>query len=201
MYFEFDDRCKGYSYSHDAKYDIVDMRSDTAYNMNQFSEHACDLPIILSIKSIKEMFEENGYATKFKRAHYVLNPLAFTQVYLGALGEVVGKHILEEQLGWNLQNLDDYSKYELSDYKLNNLYFDFKHWDKFMVNNDECVSKMQRKLSRVKGDKAIAVNLIKRTNATTKYSIDETVIQVPYLIDADSGSINENIMGLIGEYC
>ena len=51
------------------------------------------------------------------------------------------------------------------------------------------------------GDKAIVVNLIKRTNATTKDSIDETVIQVPYLIDADSGSINENIEELIGKYC
>lgn len=201
LYFEFEDKCKGYSYSQDAKYDIVDMRIDTSYNMNQVSEYACDLPIILSIKSIKEMFDENRYATKFKRARYVLNPSAFKQVYLGALGEVVGKHILEEQLGWDLKDLDDYSKYELFDYKLNNLYFDFKHWDKFIIDNDEYASKVQRKLSRVNGDKAIVVNLIKRTNATTKDSIDETVIQVPYLIDADSGSINENIEELIGKYC
>ena len=36
-----------------------------------------------------------------------LNPSAFKQVYLGALGEVVGKYILEEQLGWDLKDLDD----------------------------------------------------------------------------------------------
>lgn len=201
LYFEFDDRCKGYSYSQDAKYDIVDMRIDTTYNMNQVSEHACDLPIILSIKSIKEMFNKNGYATKFKRARYVLNPSAFKQVYLGALGEVVGKHILEEQLGWELKDLDDYSKYELFDYKLNNLYFDFKHWDKFIVDNDEYVSKVQRKLSRVNGDKAIVVNLIKRTSAIIRDSVDETVVQVPYLIDPDRGCVNENIEDLVGKFC
>ncbi|MGN0796465.1 MAG: hypothetical protein ACI4MT_05890 [Christensenellales bacterium] len=201
LYFEFDDKCKGYSYSHDAKFNIVDMRIDTIYNMNQVSEQACDLPIILSIKSIEEMFNKNGYATKFKRARYVLNPSAFKQVYLGALGEVVGKYILEEQLGWDLKELDDYSKYELFDYKLNNLYFDFKHWDKFIVDNDKYVSKVQMKLSKVKGDKAIVVNLIKRTNATIKDSIDESVVQIPYLIDPYSGCINEHIEDLIGEFC
>lgn len=201
LYFEFDDKCNGYSYAQDAKSDIVDMRIDTTYNMNQVSEHACDLPIILSIKSIKGMFEKNGYATKFKRARYIMNPAAFKQVYLGALGEVVGKYIFELELGWELKDIDDYSKYELFDYKLNNLYFDFKHWDKFRVDNDEYVSKVHRKLSRVSGDKAIVVNLIKRTNATIKENVDETIIQVPYLIDGDKESINFKIIDLISEYC
>lgn len=201
LYFEFDDKCNGYSYVQDAKYDIVDMRIDTTYNMNQVSEHACDLPIILSIKSIKEMFEKNGYATRFKRARYVMNPSTFKQLYCGALGEVVGKHIFELGLGWELKDIDDYSKYELFDYKLNNLYFDFKHWTMFRIDNDQYVRKVQGKLSRVSGAKAIVINLIKRTNATIKENIDETVIQVPYLIDPNSGEINLQIMDLIGEFC
>ena len=79
----------------------------------------------------------------------------FQGLYLGALGEVVGKYILEKELGWDLEEIDDVSHYELFDYKLNNIYFDFKHWDMFRINNDEYVQKVQRKLNRVKGEKAI----------------------------------------------
>lgn len=85
------------------------------------------------------------------------------------------------------------------DYKLNNIYFDFKHWDMFRINNDEYVQKVQRKLNRVKGEKAIVINLIKRTEANIKESADEMVIQVPYLIDSESGTINFKIIEKIGE--
>ena len=129
----------------------------------------------------------------------IMNPSLYKQVYLGALGEVVGKYILEKELGWDLEEIDDVSHYELFDYKLNNIYFDFKHWDMFRINNDEYVQKVQRKLNRVKGEKAIVINLIKRTEANIKESADEMVIQVPYLIDSESGTINFKIIEKIGE--
>lgn len=201
LYFEFDDKCDGYSYTQNSTRDIVDMRIDTVYNMEQVSECACDLPIILSIKSIKEMFKNKGYATSFKKARYIMSPALFKQIYCGALGEVVGKHIFELGLGWDLKDLDDVSCYEFFDYKLNDLYFDFKHWNKYRIDNDEYVRKVQRKLLKVKGSKVIVVNLIKRTEAVMKANVDETVVQVPYLIDGDSGYINQNIIDLISELC
>ncbi len=69
----------------------------------------------------------------------------------------------------------------------------------FRINNDEYVQKVQRKLNRVKGEKAIVINLIKRTEANIKESADEMVIQVPYLIDSESGTINFKIIEKIGE--
>ena len=69
----------------------------------------------------------------------------------------------------------------------------------FRINNDEYVQKVQRKLNRVKGEKAIVINLIKRTDAKIKESADKMVIQVPYLIDSESGTINFKIIEEIGE--
>lgn len=199
LYFEFDNKYEGYSFSFDSKYNVVNIKFDIRENMNQVSEQACDLPLILSTKNIKKFFVENGYAIKFDKKHFIMNPSLFKQVYLGALGEVVGKYILEKEFGWDLEEIDDVSHYELFDYKLNKIYFDFKHWDMFRINNDEYVQKVQRKLNRVKGEKAIVINLIKRTDAKIKESADEMVIQVPYLIDSESGTINFKIIEEIGE--
>ena len=199
FYFEFDNKYDGYSYSLDSKSNIVNIKFDIRENMNQVSEQACDLPLILSTKNIKEFFVANGYAIKFDKKHFIMSPSLFKQVYLGALGEVVGKYILEKELGWDLKEIDEVSHYELFDYKLNNIYFDFKHWDMFRINNDEYVQKVQRKLNRVKGEKAIVINLIKRTDAKIKESADEMVIQVPYLIDSESETINFKIIEEIGE--
>lgn len=199
FYFEFDSKQNGYSYSMDSKFNIVNIKFDMRENMNQVSEQACDLPIILSTENIKAFFERNGYATKFDKAHFIMNPSFFKQVYLGALGEVVGKYILEKELGFDLEEIDEVNHYELFDYKLKNIYFDFKHWDMFRINNEEYVQKVQRKLKRVNGEKAVVINLIKRTEARIKNSVDDMVVQVPYLIDSESGTINYKIIEEIDE--
>lgn len=194
FYFEFDNKYTGYSYRQDSKYNIIDIKTDTVENMAQVSEQACDLPIIMATKNIKKFFQKNGYATKFDRAQYIMSPSLFKQVYLGALGEVVGKYVLDSELGWNLEEIDVVSHYELFDYKLKNIYFDFKHWDMFITDNEKYVQKVQRKLNRLKGEIAAVINLIKRNDAPIKESISETVIQVPYLIDNESSTINSEII-------
>lgn len=188
-YFKFDDRISGYAYKKDRSHNIIDLRISSRKNMEYVSEDECDLPIILSIPHVKEYFEKNGYATSFKKAHYIMNPSLFQQVYLGALGEVVGKFILERELGFDLENLEaDF--YEFFDYKIGNVYFDFKNWNKFIRDNDEYVKKVEWKLSTVKGAKCFVINLLKRADAPTKINIGETVVQIPYLIDGETSEIN-----------
>ena len=123
-----------------------------------------------------------------------MSPSLFKQVYLGALGEVVGKCILESQLGWDVKELDDPSFYEYFDYKMGNVYFDFKHWNEFRIDNDIYVKKVERKLAKIKGAKCFVINLVKRTDALVKQNIGETVVQVPYLIDGETGMINDDFI-------
>ncbi len=200
-YFEFPDKYSGYSYKYGEKFSIVDIKTDIRYkDMEQVSEQACDLPIILSSKKyIVNLFKDNRYATTFKKGKFIMSPSLFKQVYLGALGEVVGRIILEKELGYDLQELDDVSYYEFFDYKFGNIYFDFKHWDAFRIDAATYSAKIKRKLSRVKGAKCFIINLIKRTDAKPVNSVDGTIIQIPYLIDGEKGTINEEGIEFIQE--
>lgn len=203
LYFKMLEKTTGYSYKQNKNYDIVEMYMDSRFGLNQVSEQACDLPIILSIPYVKKMFEDNKYAKTFNKNFYIMSPPLFKQIYLGALGEVVGKCILETKLGWDVEELDDYSFYEYFDYKMKNIYFDFKHWNNFIKNNNKYVKKLEDKLSQIKGAKCYVINLIKRNDSLIKQNIGETVVQVPYLIDGETGTINnefiEEILNLINQ--
>lgn len=200
-YFEFSDKYSGYSYRYGEKFSILDIKMDTRYlDMEQVSEQACDLPIILGVrKYLVDFFKEKKYATTFKKGRFIMNPSLFRQVYLGAIGEVVGREILQRETGCDLEELDDVSFYEFFDYKYNNIYFDFKHWNSFRVDKDKYSEKVKLKLSKIKGAKCFVINLIKRTNAKPMESVDDTIIQIPYLIDSDNGTINEEAINYIQE--
>ncbi len=199
LYFEFDEAYTGYSYAQNSHYDFEKIIMDIRYDMNQVSEASCDLPVILSFHYIEKMFDEKGYCKKFKPAHFLMSPSLFKQVYLGALGEVVGECILRHELGWDLEKLEDISFYEYFDFKLGNIYFDFKHWDEFRIDNAKYVQKVEKKLSKIKGAKCFVINLIKRTEAASKENIGETVVQISYLIDGERGVLNDEAIEYIGE--
>lgn len=197
-YFKFDDKISGYAYKKDKNHNIIDLRVSSKSNMQYVSEEDCELPTILSVGHVKKYFEESGYATSFKKAHYIMSPSLYQQVYLGALGEVVGKFILEKELGYDLENLScDF--YEFFDYKKGNIYFDFKNWDKFIKDNDEYVKKVEWKLSTVKGAKCFVINLLKRADAPAKINVGETVIQIPYLVDGETGELNFEAINYISD--
>lgn len=201
LYFKFDDEYTGYTYQQDSRYNITSIKMDTRALGKQVSDVEADLPILMHFDIVKTLFERKKYALKFNKAKYIMSPSLFQQIYLGALGEVIGKEVIEIQSGWDLKDISDYSLYELFDYQAGKFYFDFKHWDMFIKDNDEYVKKVERKLNRANGEKAIIVNLIKRNNASPKINIGETVIQIPYLLDPDTGEINDEAIDFISENC
>ena len=56
------------------------------------------------------------------------------------------------------------------------------------------MKKVERKLAKIKGAKCFVINLVKRTDALVKQNIGETVVQVPYLIDGETGMINDDFI-------
>lgn len=194
LYFKMGNKVSGYSYKQNKSYDIVEMYMQPRLGYSQVSDQSCDLPFILSISYVREMFNNESYAKSFKKHKYIMSPSLYKQVYLGALGEVVGKCILENELGLKLEDLDDYSFYEYFDFKIGNIYFDFKHWNEFFIDNNKYVKKIESKLEKIKGTKCFAINLVKRNDAQIKQNIEETVVQVPYLIDGETMTINEDFI-------
>lgn len=196
LYFEFDGKRQNYSYSM-SNYSLTNLKFDTTLNQ-QVSETACDLPMMLRVPYVTELFEKGKYAKSFVKNKFVMSESLFKQIYKGALGEVVGKVILERELGDDLEELNR-EHYEFFDFKYKNIYFDFKHWNEYVIDAERYIKKIKGKLNRVKGERCIVVNIVKRGDHKHKVSVDGSVIQIPYLIDDETGDIALDMIEKIEE--
>ena len=151
---------------------------------------------MLEIPCVKEMFKEKHYAKYWISNLYLMSPSLYNQVYKGALGEVVGKAILEECTGNTVEELDDYSLYEYFDFKIKNVYIDFKHWKEFSKSPQKQIEKIKWKLNRAKGEKAVIINIVKRGEHKSFTNVDEDVIEIPYLID-DNNEVSVDMIGVL----
>ena len=110
--------------------------------------------------------------------------------------------------GSSLKNIQIIANNNLSNYedikellKLGNIYFDFKHWDEFRTDASKYSQKVKKKLNNVKGAKCFVINIVKRTDSKPVESVDETIVQIPYLIDGEKGIINYEAIDYISERC
>lgn len=202
LYYVFDNNTSGYCYRYENGYNITEFKFDTQEDMSQVSAMDCELPIMLNIPCIKQLFEKESYTQRWKRKKCVMTPSLYNQVYKGALGEVVGKEILDKELGWTLIDIEDYSKYEYFDYKIKekNIYLDFKHWNDFIKDTPTYVKKIRNKLNKVNGEKAIIINIVKRGEHVAHTNIDEDILQIPYLIDETCNEISQDMINVIQNF-
>jgi len=194
LYYRFDNKTNGFSYKFGDKFSIAELKLGTSDDMIQVSMQDCELPIMLSIPCIKKLFDDEKYKAFWKSSNYIMSPALYNQIYKGALGEVAGKIIVEEQIGWDLEEISDYTLYEFFDYKCKNLYFDFKHWKSIQKDPKAEIAKIKRKLNKTKGEKAIIVNIIKRGNHVARVTVDDNVVMIPYLIDPMTNEIADEMI-------
>lgn len=186
LYFEFDNPYSGYAYKLNSNYEFVKISFNNTYETNQVSAEECELIRLMNIPELKRYFEKNGYATEFKSGKFVMTESLYDHVYKGALGEVVGKYIIEKALGYKLEELDHNGQYEAFDFKIKNFYFDFKHWNYFVKDNDSYCGFIEWKLGTVQGAKVVVANILQRGNHQIKTSLDDKIIQIPYLINDEN---------------
>lgn len=200
-YFGFDKSYSGYSYNFDTKGNLDNIDFDFSMNFNEVSDRDCDLGLLLKISCIAETFKEKGYAKKFLKGEYIMCPAIYKQIYLGALGEVACKSIIEKYTSCHvLIDIKDIDKFELFDYVCGDCYFDFKNWRTFITNNNVYCEKIRRKLNKVSGKKCFIINLTCQEG--TKYSFQEIydgIYVVPFLIDPDTGDISINSIDFLIE--
>lgn len=96
---------------------------------------------MLRIPGIKELFQANGYATSFDVNDYIMTPPLWNNIYKGALGEVVGKYLLEKNLHVTVNEIEDPDLFELFDYQIEgcSVYVDFKNWHEGVTEEKESV--------------------------------------------------------------
>lgn len=197
-YFEFSEEHTGYSYHLDKNKDFDSLNYINKFDENQVSDGDWCLATILDIPEVYDEFIKNNYVTKFKKGRFIMTPALYRQVYLGALGEVAGKVIIEQQTGYSIEEIPDYTLYEFFDFKIGNVYFDFKHWNDFIINHDYYCNKIRRKLNRVKGERCFIINLTTHKNTEYKcQNINNEIFIVPFLIDPNTAEISQDNINFI----
>jgi hypothetical protein len=186
LYFEFDIPYSGYAYKLNNNHEFTKITFNNSYETQQVSAEECELIRLMNIPELRKYFEENGYAIEFKSGRYIMTESLYNQVYKGAIGEVIGKYIIDKALGYDLEELDHNGQYEAFDFKIKNYYFDFKHWNYFIKDNDSYCRFIEWKLGTVHGAKVVVANILQRGNHKIKVSVDDKIIQVPYLINEDN---------------
>lgn len=172
---------------------------------HEVSESSAKLQTIMGNSAIKEYFEKNNWATAFEKNYYIMSPTLFNNIYKGALGEVVGKFLLERILGIKVEEIDDPELFELFDFKLKDLpiYVDFKNWHETTIfDNSQMLKKIEEKALKCKCKCVIICNIISESKWDVKSFRhgDLKILQVPSLLNEnDPNSYCESAIKKIRE--
>lgn len=160
-------------------------------NSIELSSKTSRLELFMKSEYIKRHFLKLGYAVKFEENENMILPTIFQNIYKGMLGEEVGKCIFEYNK-IKLLEIEDEDKFEKFDFQLKtdkDIYIDFKNWSTSTeFNESQEVEKVNNKLRKIKGKKAIIANLYSEANAFYIHSYNN-VITISCLLKFKDGNI------------
>lgn len=163
----------------------------------EVSEKTSRLRKLMEIDGVRDYFNEKGYATFFGEGELMLGPVAFANIYLGALGEAVGKAILEHD-GFILEEIENPDVFELFDYRLKmrpSVYIDFKHWKPYSkANHLHSSEDFQKKLEKIGGDSAFVINIL--ADGRDPHS-DKNIHFFPSLWKEGGGNVTPNEKAIV----
>lgn len=133
----------------------------------EISEFNSKLADLMKNRIVFNYFKKQGFAVNFEKNECILNPVAYTNIYKGALGEVAGLAILET-CGIKLASITDPEKFEKFDFCLEDdkdIYIDFKNWNENdQTSDEEYTEKIENKLQLIHGKKAFIINILTEEN-------------------------------------
>ena len=162
-------------------------------------EDSSGLNAVLRYKGMRQYFMEQGYALDFRSGKHALNPIAFTNIYKGALGEEAGKYIFENETGYLLEDIKDLTKFEKFDFILSGFedcYVDFKNWNNSRsVDREEELKKIESKMALIQAKVVFVINVVADTDfePAERNTGNGKIIEIPGLIDENGDVIVKNI--------
>lgn len=177
-----------YSYKVSEKNPKYVFASDPHAYKFQVSSKDCYLDKLMAIDTLRQMFIEKGYATSFEPGLAIVNPVAYTNIYKGAIGEVIIRYMLSHY-HIRLKPIDDPKKFELFDYEVDGLpdtYVDCKHWLYFDPDSASQLAKIREKMTILGAKRIVIVNLI-RPEGVTDYDDGLIYFSKGLLIDGPNG--------------
>jgi len=117
-------------------------------------------------------------------------PIVYNNIYKGALGEKVGKFLIEQDGTLKLLDLDK-DEFEKFDYKISNgVYIDFKYFGESTGKNidiEKLITKSEKKLDEINGKKVIIINCFGDDAKYIKRPIKRKNISIyPFIINMKS---------------
>lgn len=159
------------------------------------SAEAAGLTTMCQYPGFKAYMAQCGYATEWQVNDYILNPVQFTNLYKGVLGEVFGQFVVEQLWAIKLEKFEQLTLNELFDFKSGeNVAFDFKNWrgPHQMTIEDErkrIATKLERLDALSKQSwRVVVINCIQSGEVVPKQTADKRILEVPALID-DTGQL------------
>ena len=170
----------------------VDLSLEKSNLKSEMSTVDSRLNVIMMNPIVNKYFDDNKYSKLFKTNDYLLLPAVYNNIYKGALGEIAGECLLKH-FGISLTHIKSLNEFEKFDYKLNDIYFDFKLWKN--SGNDLNYEHIKNKLRIVEGKKAIIINLL--GDAKMLISDNDGICTIPALLDENTGEINKKAIDKI----
>lgn len=214
LYIQGDEDLNKYLYAQKGDFSdvIIDLKNDNVVFANsirceersvaEVSEEEARLSRMLNYRGLRDYFKENGYALEFKRDKYILSPVLFNNIYKGALGEEVGKFILESELGIELKEIEEADKFEFFDFELSEgVYIDFKHWKQNYrqeKTRDEYKVEIENKLKQINGKRVYIINILSDKEFSYHKQNDGKIIEIPCLLN-EHVSANVKALELLKE--
>ncbi len=212
FYIELPEESNQYYYSQDEDYNNVSVSfAKDREHTSKVSAEGTKLYDYLRIPGVKELFEKNGWATTFEPNTYIMSPPLWNNIYKGALGEVVGKYLIERIFKVEVLEIEDPNLFELFDYEIDgsSVYIDFKNWHEGRTENKEEALKKVAEKAKKCGCKCIVIANIFAENSwdVTETDIEDIhIVLLPCIVLDVNGEIKlfkkavETLQRCINEY-
>ena len=198
IYVELPSPARSYKYIQENDYQNIEVFFSPDKQTQEVSERAARLQELMAIKPLYDLFNDRGWATGFAEGELMLTPPIFNNIYKGALGEVCGRYILQEQLGLQLSELD-ISEYEMFDFKTeNNVYFDFKLWnDHIAVPAENIILNIKDKMKGCNADRVFVINILGESRKEFRpiISSERRIVEIPFV--CQDGSLSDEALVFI----
>lgn len=184
-------------------------------NTHEVSMESSRLEMLLRYRGLHENLKDflirKGYATEWQKGDYMMSPVIYQQIYLGALGEVAGKFIMEDRIeGCSILPIIDNDKFEAFDgiiSGLDSVYVDFKFYRGLgEVDNrtSEEYTRRERdhvhtKMEIINAKSVFIIGIIERPDRNDMPRREGNVYYIPHLM-SESGDVDYNMIEAIKEY-
>ena len=168
------------------------------------SPETAKLSMMCQIGYVKEFLQEQGIPLQFEANDNLMSPPLFRNIFMGGLGEIVGKRIIEHLTDGKIVLSDMPSQYyEKFDFAIGDgVYVDFKDWNESDYYDEKKTERtikfITEKLEACGGIRVYVINIV--TDGSRKYEAyhvygvgdGKQIITVPYLYEVKNGKVSPN---------